>query len=157
MDELDRRILEALQDGFPIEADPYARLAERLGGAAAGVDGDTVFARVMALCDSGLIRRLGPSWDSRRLGCVTTLVALRVGPDRAAEAAELVSRYDEVTHNYERGGSPWRIWFTLIAPSAERIETILAELRHELGLAPADMMNLPMQRRYKIDVRFPLR
>lgn len=149
MDDLDRRILDALQQGVPLVVDPYARLAARLDS-----DAETVFGRVTALVADGAIRRLGPSWDSRRLGFVATLVALRLPPERVAEVAEIVNRYDEVTHNYERRDR-WNLWFTLIARDEARIAEILDRLRRDARIAEADMMNLPAERLLKIKVQFP--
>ncbi|MBN2581629.1 MAG: Lrp/AsnC family transcriptional regulator [Planctomycetes bacterium] len=155
MDELDRKLLTALEDGFPLDGRPYARLAETVG---LTVDDEAaVFERVMHLLDDGTIRRLGASFDSRRLGYEPTLVALRVPAARVGEAAATVNRYREVTHNYERSGSPWSLWFTVIARSRERQDRILAEIRRDLGLAAEDMMTLPVERLYKIDVRFVAR
>ena len=152
MDELDQKLLAALQDGFPLDAQPYARLAEEVG-----LDADeqqAVFDRVMGLIDDGPIRRLGASFDSRRLGFEPTLVALRLPDERVAEVAELVNRYDEVTHNYQRTGQ-WNLWFTVIARSSGRQGEILAAIRRAARLEETDMMNLPVERLLKIDVRFP--
>ena len=151
MDELDHKLLEALQRGLPLVADPYAALAREVGS-----DGETVFARVMALLDEGTIRRLGASWDSRRLGFEPTLVAVRVPADDVPRVAALVNRYDEVTHNYERRGQ-WNLWFTVIAPSAERQAEILAAIRREAGIDESDMMNLPAEQVFKIRATFPTR
>lgn len=151
MDDLDRRILEAAQREFPLEADPYARLAEVVGS-----DAETVFRRAAALGRRGAIRRLAALFDSRRLGRVTTLVALRLPARRVARVARLVNRYPEVTHNYQRRHE-WNLWFTLIARSRARIRQILAALRRDAGLAQEDMMELPAGRVVKIDVRFPAR
>lgn len=149
MDDLDRRILDAIQQDFPLAVDPYAHLAARLDS-----DAETVFTRVAALVADGTIRRLGPSWDSRRLGFAATLVALHLPAERVAEVAEIVNRYDEVTHNYERR-DPWNLWFTLIARDEARIDEILGELRRDARIAEADMMNLPAERLLKIKVQFP--
>lgn len=154
MDELDQKLLAALQDGFPLDARPYARLAERIGLDAG--DEQAVFDRVMGLVDDGTIRRLGASFDSRSLGYEPTLVALRLPDERVAEVAELVNRYGEVTHNYQRRGQ-WNLWFTVIARSSGRQGEILAEIRREARLDETDMMNLPVERLLKIDVRFPTR
>jgi DNA-binding Lrp family transcriptional regulator len=151
MDDLDRRILEAAQRGLPVDPAPYARLAEAVGS-----DETTVFARITALLDAGTIRRLAAGFDSRRLGHAATLVALRLPSDRVAEVAALVNRYPEVTHNYERADS-WNLWFTIIARDAARLREILDQLRREAALDPADVMDLPVERLFKIDVQFPTR
>ncbi len=151
VDDLDRRILDRFQRDFPLESDPYAPLAEELGA-----DAETILERVRVLLADGTIRRLGPRLDSGRLGRTTTLVALRVPPDRVAEVAALANRYDEVTHNYERGDA-WNLWIALVASSAERIGQVVEELRRDARLRPEDVMELPAVRRFKIDVTFPAR
>jgi DNA-binding Lrp family transcriptional regulator len=151
VDDLDRRILDQIQKEFPLDADPYARLAEKVGSEA-----DEVFERVRAMVQEGTIRRLGASFDSRRLGHAATLVALRVPSDRVAEVAALVNRYPEVTHNYERRHA-WNLWFTLIARDEDRIREILDQIRRDARLEDDDMMNLPAARLLKIDARFAAR
>jgi len=153
MDALDRRLLAALQDGFPLDERPYARLAERLG-LDPSHEAD-LHRRALRLLDDGTLRRIGPSFDSRRLGYEPTLAAVRVPPERVALAAQVVNRYSEITHNYQRSGSPWSLWFTVIARSPQRQQTILADIRRDLDLADDDMMVLPVLHLYKIDVRFP--
>jgi len=152
MDALDRRLLAALQDGFPLDERPYARLAERLG-LDPSHEAD-LHRRALRLLDDGTLRRIGPSFDSRRLGYEPTLAAVRVPPERVALAAQVVNRYSEITHNYQRSGSPWSLWFTVIARSPQRQQTILADIRRDLALADDDIMVLPVLQLYKIDVRF---
>lgn len=173
MDDLDRRILDALQHDFPLREHPFDILAEKLG-----VDPDLLWERVEAMRSSGVIRRLGASLDSRKLGFRSTLAAVRVRPDlpeaqpgrpqprRAAarpgalrawggvdRAAEAVGRHPEVTHSYLRDHE-FNIWFTIIAPDEEKIDAILREIRADLSLEPSDVLNLPMKRLFKLDARF---
>jgi DNA-binding Lrp family transcriptional regulator len=155
MDDLDRKLLAALQDGFPLDPQPYARLAEALGLPPSHET--DLWQRVQRLLDDGTLRRIGPSFDSRRLGHEPTLAALRVPADQVPRAAKIVNRFPEVTHNYQRSGSPWTLWFTVIAATARRQQAILDDIRRELALDPDDLMTLPVQRLYKIDVRFPTR
>lgn len=148
MDECDRRILEALQQDFPLSERPFDLVAARLG-----LDADSLWERVRRMCDNGTIRRLGASLDSRKLGFSSTLAALRVGPEHVERAAEVVARYTEVTHSYLRD-HPFNIWFTIIAPAEERIQAILQEIRRDLALDPDAVLNLPMTRQFKLDARF---
>jgi siroheme decarboxylase len=148
MDDLDRRILDALQHDFPLSERPFDILAQRLG-----VDPDLLWRRVEAMRKSGVIRRLGASLDSRKLGFRSTLAAVRVPPDLVDRAAEAIGRHPEVTHSYLRDHE-FNIWFTIIAPREERIDTILRAIREELSLEPADVLNLPMKRLFKLDARF---
>jgi len=148
MDDLDRRILDAIQHDFPLSERPFDILAQRLG-----VDPDLLWGRVEAMRESGVIRRLGASLDSRRLGFCSTLAAIRVPPDLVDRAAEAIGRHPEVTHSYLRNHE-FNIWFTLIAPQEGEIGTILREIRDELSLGPSDILDLPMKRLFKLDARF---
>jgi DNA-binding Lrp family transcriptional regulator len=151
MDDLDHRILDALQYDFPMSERPYDLLAERLG-----LDPDLLWQRVEALREQGVIRRIGASFDSKRLGYCSTLAALRVPAAVVDRAARIVGGYPEVTHSYLRNHE-FNIWFTLIATSDGRIETILREVRQELSLRESDVLNLPMKRVFKLDARFRVR
>jgi DNA-binding Lrp family transcriptional regulator len=148
MDAGDRLILEAVQADLPLVPRPFDALGARLGMA-----GDAVLARVRRMAAAGTIRRLGPRFDSRRLGYASTLIALRVPDERLEAVAEAVNRYPEVTHNYQREG-PFNLWFTLIAASRRRCGAVLAELVDALRLDEADVMELPAERVWKLDVRF---
>jgi DNA-binding Lrp family transcriptional regulator len=148
IDALDCRILEALQQDFPLHVRPFDVLAQRLK-----IDADVLWTRVEAMLERGVVRRIGASFDSRKLGFCSTLAAVRVGPERAERAAEAIGRYPEVTHSYLRDHE-FNIWFTIIAPDKQRIETILAEIRAALALASSDVLNLPIKRMFKLDARF---
>jgi DNA-binding Lrp family transcriptional regulator len=148
MDQLDRSILTAIQDGLPAEERPFDALAGRLGIAA-----EEMLDRVRRLATAGVIRRLGPVFDSVRLGYVSTLVAARVPPERLAEVAARVGRLPGVTHNYERRHA-YNLWFTLTCPSAEDLDETLAGLRSETGIR--EFHSLPALKVYKIRVHFDL-
>jgi len=148
MDELDSRILDALQDEFPLSERPYETLAERLE-----IAGDELWQRVQGLVEKGVIRRMGASLDSGKLGYSSTLAAISVPAERVDEAAEVVGGYPEVTHSYLRDDE-FNIWFTVIAVDNERIASILEEIRSGLSLESAAVLNLPVIKLFKLDARF---
>jgi DNA-binding Lrp family transcriptional regulator len=147
LEKLEQRVLEVIQQDFPIASRPYAELADKLDSTE-----DEVFDAVQSLCKKGIIRRLGGSFDSRKIGYKSTLAALSVPDDRLEEAVEIVNSYAGVTHNYEREGK-YNVWFTIIAPSDEDIERTIEEIKTRTG-APA--LNLPATRVFKIKVDFDL-
>lgn len=151
MDELDKRILDALQNEFPLSERPYEILAERIG-----ISGDELWERVQGLIESGIIRRMGASLDSRKLGYSSTLAAISIPAERVDEAAAVVGGYPEVTHSYLRDDE-FNIWFTVIAYDNERIEVILEKIRVALSLEPATVLNLPVTKLFKLDARFKTR
>ncbi len=147
LDDLDRAILNEIQSSFPIVSRPYAEVGVRVGA-----DEEQVLRRVRALMESGVIRRLGANFTSRKLGYTSTLCAARVPPESLTRFVEAVNRYPGVTHNYLRDHH-FNVWFTLIAESPARLEQILAEIS---GASGVEVLSLPAQEIFKIKVDFPL-
>lgn len=105
------------------------------------------------MLDKGIIRRIGASFDSNKLGFCSTLAAVSVDPELIDRASEVIGRFYEVTHSYLRN-DVYNIWFTLIAIDNDRIENILEQIRESLFLEKSKVLNLPMKRLFKLDARF---
>jgi DNA-binding Lrp family transcriptional regulator len=148
MDEIDRRILRELQHDFPLSERPYEIVAERLQ-----ISSEQLWTRVQRMLDEGVIRRMGASFDSNKLGFRSTLAAVSVEQELVDRAAEVIGQFPEVTHNYLRNDA-FNIWFTLIAVDEKRIENVLEEIRTTLSLEKAAVLNLPVKRLFKLDARF---
>lgn len=148
MDDMDRKIIKELQGNFPLEINPYEIIAANLG-----LSTDQLWQRVLALAESGVIRRMGFSIDSRKIGYSSTLAAVRVPQDRVEEASDLISAYPQITHSYLRE-DPFNIWFTVIAENEDQIVVILEEIRDQLNLTDSDVMDLPVEKLFKLDARF---
>jgi siroheme decarboxylase len=78
---------------------------------------------------------------------------MAVPPGRLAEVAELVSRFPEVNHNYEREHR-FNLWFVLTARDRSRLDAVLAAIAAATGLP---VLDLPMLEEYHIDLGFPIR
>jgi DNA-binding Lrp family transcriptional regulator len=148
LDDLDRAILNEIQSHFPIESRPYAEMGRRVGASE-----EEVLARVMAMAEAGIIRRLGANFTSRKLGYTSTLCAVRVPAESLEHFVAVVNRYPGVTHNYLRRHR-YNVWFTLIAESQERLNQILAEISRASEVS--EILSLPAQEVFKIKVDFPL-
>jgi DNA-binding Lrp family transcriptional regulator len=148
MDDLDRRIITELQENFPLEMHPYEIMADNLG-----IDVDQLWKRVQELARLGVIRRMGFSIDSRKIGYSSTLVGVRVSKDRVDEASELIASFPQITHSYLRADE-YNIWFTVIAASRDMIFDILEQVRQKLGLSQEDVLDLPVEKLFKLDARF---
>ena len=148
VDDVDRRIITELQENFPLEMNPYEVISENLG-----MSTDQLWKRVLALAESGVIRRMGFSIDSRKIGYSSTLAAVRVQPDQVEKASELISGYPQITHSYQRDDE-FNIWFTVIAEDKDCILAILEEIREKLHLTDSDVMDLPVEKLFKLDARF---
>lgn len=148
MDKLDCRILEVLQGDFPLSERPYEILAHKLE-----IPCEELWSRVQRLMAEGVIRRFGASFDSHKLGFCSTLAAISVEEDFVEQAAEVISRFPEVTHSYLRKDD-FNIWFTIVAADEEKIEYVLEKIRSALSLESSQVLNLPMKRLFKLDARF---
>ena len=150
MDQMDCRILEAVQNDFPLCENPYRFIADKLQ-----ISRDQLWDRISRLIDKGLIRRIGCSFDSRKLGFCSTLAAVKVSDDLVERASEVIGAFAEVTHSYLRKDD-FNIWFTIIAIDQDRIENILEQIRSTLSLESSQILNLPMKRMFKLNARFDI-
>lgn len=146
MTESHRKVLNMIQAKLPVTSHPWAAVGEEVGMTEA-----EVMDVVTELREGGVIRRIGAIFDSFRLGYRTTLCSIAVPEDRVDEVAALISAYPNVTHNYLREDR-YNVWFTLHAPSSERIVEILDEIAERTGID--DILNLPATRLFKIRVDF---
>jgi DNA-binding Lrp family transcriptional regulator len=88
MDKIDSRILQELQHDFPLSERPYEVIADRLQ-----IPSEELWDRVQEMLDEGVIRRMGASFDSNKLGFRSTLAAVSVEPELVDRAAEIIGRF----------------------------------------------------------------
>jgi len=146
LNEREQRVLNLIQQNFPLDSDPYQVLADALDDGA-----DDVHAAVSALYARGIIRRIGAFFDAAKLGYASTLVAARVAEDALEHSAQLASSFPEVTHNYQRDGA-YNLWFTIIAAQQQLIDEILNVVRACAGVLA--LAQLPARRIFKLRVNF---
>lgn len=144
----DKNLLNMIQTNLPIHSRPFAVLAEKLG-----VEEQVVIDRLKELKAKGFIRRIGPFFDSNKLGYEGTLVAVEVEGDSIEAVAKVINGYPGVTHNYEREGS-FNLWFTLLTPDLKLQEEILQTIQNLQGVKR--LINLPAIKKYKVSVQFTL-
>jgi DNA-binding Lrp family transcriptional regulator len=146
MDKLDRELLNLTQREFPITSRPFLAISEDLG-----ISEDDVLDRVRQLLASGIIKRIGPSFDAQSIGHVSTLVAANVPSERLVEIAGIISSFPEVTHNYQRD-MMYNLWFTLVARDSVVLEHTIDSIKEQTGIE--NLYLLPAERVFKIQVNF---
>ncbi len=156
MTELEHKILDTIQDAFPLEERPYRALADLFNAQVGSVTEQQVFDAVEGLRKSGVIRRIGGVYDSKALGFISRLCAGRV-PTVATGAANdcalekfaaAVNEIPAITHNYVRSHE-YNVWFTVIAQSEEEIQKIVDDVCAKTDLH--DVHVLSVTRKFKID------
>jgi len=144
LSDVDRRIVNALQGGFPISPRPYAEAAASLG-----LDEETLIARLRHLVETGAASRFGPLWNPEKLGGAVCLAAMAVPADRFESVAAQVNAHPEIAHNYERENA-LNMWFVVSAEREARIGEVIAEIGRETGLK---VWPMPKEEEYFVGFR----
>jgi siroheme decarboxylase len=143
-DEVSRRLLDLVQEDFPIDPRPYAVLGERMG-----ITEAEVIERFREARAAGVVRQLCAIYDTKALGYSSALVAMRVAPGRLRAAAEVVNAHPGVSHNYRRNHD-FNMWFTVAMPPGHDLDAVIQRL-HELSCAESTRP-MPTLRLFKIGV-----
>jgi DNA-binding Lrp family transcriptional regulator len=128
MDELSRQFINRYQGGFPIEEQPFARVAAELG-----TDSATLMSLIQSLLDDEVLSRFGPMYDASSMGGSLTLAALSVPDDRFDEVADLVNALPEVAHNYQREHE-LNMWFVIATETAELLQQTIDRIEQAANL-----------------------
>ncbi len=128
MDELDRKIINRLQRGFPVCERPFLEEAGHLG-----CSESELMTRLQCMLDDGLATRFGPLYHAERLGGALCLCAMAVPVERFEAVAEQVNAFPEVAHNYERDHR-LNMWFVLATEQAEQLDATVAAIEQATGL-----------------------
>jgi len=139
-------LVDRWQRGFPVEPRPFAVVAETEGMREADV-----LDILSRLTSQSVIARVGATVRPNTAGA-SMLAAMRVPPDRLAAVAAIVNREPTVNHNYEREHD-FNLWFVVTGANRSALAASLARIRAATGL---DVMELPLERSYFIDLGFDL-
>jgi len=144
MDAIDRKLINALHGGVPIEERPYLVIGDQLG-----ISEDEVIERLQSLLDDRTLTRFGPLYDAVKLGGAFTLAAMSVAVERFDAVAEIVNSFPEVAHNYAREHA-LNMWFVVGAEKPERIAEVLSEIKERTGI---EVLNMPKEEEYFLELR----
>ncbi|MFP7570534.1 Lrp/AsnC family transcriptional regulator [Marivita sp. S2033] len=133
IDPTDRRIITATQSGLPLVAQTYAKIAADLG-----LDEDEVCARMRAMQDSGVIRRIAVAPNHYALGMTANGMSVwDVDDARIAELGQRVGDLEFVSHCYERPRAlpdwPYNLFAMIHGSSRDEVEALRAEVAAVLG------------------------
>jgi DNA-binding Lrp family transcriptional regulator len=142
MDEKDREIIRLLQNGFPLDPEPFKVIGDKLW-----IDEMTVISRLARMSQEGIIRRIGTFFDSQKLGYQGVLAAMAVPSDKIASITDSMALIPNITHNYLREGTP-NIWFTVVARNQEELTSILEQIKLKSGIQ--DILLFPSLRQFKV-------
>lgn len=127
LDDLDKCIINKLQDGFPLCPHPFAEVAREIG-----CEEEELIARLMRLNADRYLTRFGPFYNAEAIGGAFCLCATAVEPERFEEVAEIVNSFSQVAHNYERTHA-LNMWFVLATESPDEIGRAVSAIEARTG------------------------
>lgn len=144
MDEIDKKIINYLQDGFPICESPYQQVATKLG-----LTESVLIERVKDLLSTGLLSRFGPMYHAEKMGGALTLAAITVPEQRFEGITDIVNSFPEVAHNYARNHK-LNMWFVIAIDEPERLAEVIKSIEEKTGLT---VYNMPKINEYFVGLK----
>ena len=144
MDDLDKKIINHLQIGFPISESPYQQVADELE-----ISEALLLQRLQALLDNGVLSRFGPLYHAEQMGGALTLAAVKVPVARFEEVAEVINAFPEVAHNYAREHE-LNMWFVIATEKPQRLQQVIVEIEQQIGL---QVYNMPKINEYFVGLK----
>lgn len=128
LDQIDRRILNRLQEGFPISPRPFQDVAQELG-----LEESDLIDRLEQMKQTRAITRFGPFFDAAAMGGAFCLCAMQVPDADYDRVTEMVNAHPEVAHNYERDHK-LNMWFVLATETEPAIKQVALKIEAETSL-----------------------
>ena len=133
LDAVDRALIVATQGGLPLVARPYHVVGEQIGIAA-----EEVMARLRALLDAGIIRRIGAVPNHYAIGWTANgMTVWDVADERVDELGGRVGSLDFVTHCYRRPRAlpdwPYNLFAMVHGSSRDEVRDQAARIAALLG------------------------
>lgn len=144
MDDIDRRIINFLQTGFPVCERPYQQTAVNLG-----ITEAELIERLQVLLNEGILTRFGPLYHAERMGGAITLAAVKAPSQQFDRVAEIINAFPEVAHNYQRDHQ-FNMWFVIATETSEQIQQTLTAIERQTGLT---VYNMPKINEYFVGLK----
>jgi len=133
LDDIDRKIILATQQGLPLVPRPYHQLAEELG-----IKAETIISRIKTMQQNGLIRRIGVVPNHYKLGYKANGMSVWDITDKHIhEVGKEIAALPFVSHCYQRPRYlphwPYNLFAMLHGHSREEVENHIQKMVELLG------------------------
>ena len=145
LSDIDRVLINRLQDGFPICEQPYQAVAEELG-----LDEQNLIDRIQKLLDDNVLTRFGPMYHAGQMGGAFSLAAMRIPFERFDEMVAIVNQFPEIAHNYEREHE-LNMWFVIATETPEGVANVIGKIEAATGYR---VYNMPKEEEFYVNLRF---
>ena len=133
IDEIDQQIIQLTQTGLPLVSKPYHAIAEQLD-----ISADEVMARMQAMQDNGIIRRIGAIPNHYKLGYTFNgMTVWDVADEMIETLGQQVGGLDFVSHCYHRPRHlpewSYNLFAMVHGKTQASVDTEIAQIRALLG------------------------
>jgi DNA-binding Lrp family transcriptional regulator len=133
MDEINRKIIAATQNGLPLTPHPYSEVGNQIG-----VTAEVVMDRMQEMLDNGIIRRIGIIPNHYKLGFKSNgMTVWDVPDDQIDQLGEAVGQLEFVSHCYQRPRHlpdwPYNLFAMVHGKTRNEVFTKTEEIRTLLG------------------------
>jgi DNA-binding Lrp family transcriptional regulator len=132
--DIEKKILAALQGGFPRSQTPYKDVAERIG-----IETKQLLTILKDWKREGKLRRIGSIVDHFKVGVSAgAMVAWRVEPERVEQVGTKLAGFNEVTHAYERKTTEnwlFNIYTMVHGADIKEVEQIVLRMSQACGVS----------------------
>jgi len=139
LDHLDKAIIAAMQDDFPLVSEPYKELAEQIG-----VSEEELLTRLRRYRRCGHIRKMGLVLRHRKVGYrANALCALAVPEEQVDAVGKKMTECTAVTHCYTRLPQPewnYNLYIMLHSSTREKCRQIAEQLAEDSGIVDYVML-----------------
>lgn len=146
IDEIDKKVISAIQGDLPLDPRPFALAAKKVS-----ISEEEFIMRVRRLKREGIIRRFGATLRHQEAGYGSNaMVAWCVPEDRIEEVGRTFAVFRRVTHCYHRKPTktwPYNIYTMIHGASEEECRRLAKEMAKRVGIQ--DYQVLFSQREFK--------
>ncbi len=144
INDVDRNIINQLQQGFPVSSRPFLEMANDLN-----IAEDELINRIESLLEQGVLTRFGPLFQIENMGGTFSLAAMKVPHDRFDEVAELVNQLEQIAHNYQREHE-FNMWFVIATEKPEEISEVIDHIEK---ITDIKVYNMPKQQEFFVQLQ----
>jgi DNA-binding Lrp family transcriptional regulator len=132
-DDVERRVLAAVQEGLPRSRTPFCDVARRIG-----ISTDELLAVLDRWSRDGTIRRFGAIVDHFQVGLGDgAMVVWKVEADRVAQVGAVFAGFAEVSHAYERKTAPgweYNLYTMVHGTTAQAVRRMVERMSEVAGV-----------------------
>ena len=133
MNDLDKKIIRALQGDLPIEKEPYKSIAKELG-----IEEELLLKRLEEMKEQGILRRIGAILNHRSVGFnANAMVAWCIEESETEHIGKQLALQREISHCYQRESFPnwpYNMYTMVHAETTEACEAVIKRIAETIGI-----------------------